>query len=57
MGWSEDDIEGIRVAGLLHDIGKLAVDKTVINKSNPLTKFELGGCIPIRLSATKYCQR
>ena len=42
MGWDEEDIEGIRVAGLLHDIGKLAVDKTIINKSSPLTKFELG---------------
>lgn len=42
MGWAEEDIEGIRVAGLLHDIGKLAVDKTIINKSSPLTKFELG---------------
>ena len=42
MGWPEDDIEGIRVAGLLHDIGKLAVDKTIINKSSALTNFELG---------------
>ncbi len=42
MGWSEDDIEGIRVAGLLHDIGKLAVDKTIINKSSSLTNFEWG---------------
>ena len=42
MGWSDDDIEGIRVAGLLHDIGKLAVDKTIINKSSTLNEFELG---------------
>lgn len=42
MGWSDDDVEGIRVAGLLHDIGKLAVDKTIINKPSSLTNFEWG---------------
>lgn len=40
MGWPSDEIEGIRVAGLLHDIGKIAIDKSIINKDNPLTKNE-----------------
>ncbi len=40
MGWSEDEIEGIRIAGLLHDIGKIAIDKSIINKASPLTKNE-----------------
>lgn len=40
MGWSTDEIEGIRIAGLLHDIGKIAVDKTIINKASPLTNVE-----------------
>ncbi|MBI5587743.1 MAG: HD domain-containing protein [Deltaproteobacteria bacterium] len=40
MGWSTDEIEGIRIAGLLHDIGKIAVDKTIINKASPLTTNE-----------------
>jgi putative nucleotidyltransferase with HDIG domain len=40
MGWSEEEIEGIRIAGLLHDIGKIAVDKTIINKASPLTNNE-----------------
>lgn len=40
MGWSADEIEGIRIAGLLHDIGKIAVDKTIINKASPLTSNE-----------------
>ncbi len=40
LGWSEDEVEGIRIAGLLHDIGKIAVDKTIINKASPLTKHE-----------------
>lgn len=40
MGWSTEEIEGIRIAGLLHDIGKIAVDKTIINKASPLTTNE-----------------
>lgn len=40
MGWSEDDMEGIRISGLLHDIGKIAVDKSIINKASQLTANE-----------------
>ena len=31
MGWGEDEIEGIQIAGYLHDIGKLVVDRDIIN--------------------------
>src|SRR5947209_13393134 len=31
MGWSEEEVEGIAVAGYLHDIGKLVVDREIIN--------------------------
>lgn len=31
MGWSDEQVEGIAIAGYLHDIGKLVVDLTVIN--------------------------
>ena len=31
MGWSEDEVEGIQIAGYLHDIGKLIVDRDIIN--------------------------
>ena len=31
MGWSDEQVEGIAIAGYLHDIGKLIVDLTVIN--------------------------
>ncbi|MBZ0220760.1 MAG: HD-GYP domain-containing protein [Candidatus Methylomirabilis sp.] len=40
MGWSNEEVEGIRIAGLLHDIGKITVDKTIINKASPLTSYE-----------------
>jgi HD-GYP domain-containing protein (c-di-GMP phosphodiesterase class II) len=31
MGWSDEHVEGIAVAGYLHDIGKLVVDRDIIN--------------------------
>jgi len=31
MGWSEQEVEGIQIAGYLHDIGKLIVDRDIIN--------------------------
>jgi HD-GYP domain-containing protein (c-di-GMP phosphodiesterase class II) len=31
MGWDEERIEGIAVAGYLHDIGKLVVERDIIN--------------------------
>ncbi len=31
MGWSDQEVEGIAVAGYLHDIGKLVVDRDIIN--------------------------
>ncbi len=40
MGWGAEDMEGIRIAGLLHDIGKIAVDKSIINKASSLTSIE-----------------
>lgn len=31
MGWSENEVEGIAIAGYLHDIGKLVVERDIIN--------------------------
>jgi HD-GYP domain-containing protein (c-di-GMP phosphodiesterase class II) len=31
MGWSEQEVEGIKIAGYLHDVGKLVVERDVIN--------------------------
>jgi hypothetical protein len=31
MGWSDEEVEGIAVAGYLHDIGKLVVERDIIN--------------------------
>jgi HD-GYP domain-containing protein (c-di-GMP phosphodiesterase class II) len=37
MGWSDDEAEGIMIAGYLHDIGKLIVDLSVINSPERFT--------------------
>ena len=40
MGWSDDEVEGITIAGYLHDIGKLIVDLSVINSPNRFSAKE-----------------
>jgi len=40
MGWSREQVEAIYIAGLLHDIGKITIDRDVINKSSDLTSQE-----------------
>lgn len=41
LGWKEKEVEGIYVAGLLHDIGKIIIDSSVINKSDKLSITEI----------------
>lgn len=31
LGWSDEEIEGVAVAGYLHDVGKLTVERNIIN--------------------------
>ncbi len=40
LGMGSSDAERIRVAGLLHDIGKIAVPESLLNKAGPLTREE-----------------
>ena len=40
LGMSENDIQGVKTAALLHDIGKLAVPEHILSKPGPLTPEE-----------------
>ncbi len=40
MGGSDEEVETIRAAGRLHDIGKIGIHETVLNKEGPLTPEE-----------------
>jgi cyclic di-GMP phosphodiesterase len=40
MGLSDDDVEQVRLAGRLHDIGKVGTRETVMNKPGPLSPEE-----------------
>jgi PAS domain S-box-containing protein/putative nucleotidyltransferase with HDIG domain len=40
MGLPEEQIEGIRMAGLIHDIGKIMIPAEILNKPGPLTEIQ-----------------
>ena len=40
LGWKKKDVEGIYIAGLLHDIGKIIIDVKVIQKGATLSASE-----------------
>ena len=40
MGFSQDRIEGLRITGLLHDIGKAAIPMEILSKPSKLSKAE-----------------
>ena len=40
LGWSEHEVENLRNAAYLHDIGKIGIDEKILNKPGKLTKEE-----------------
>ena len=42
MGLSEDQAEGVRVAGTIHDLGKIAVPAEILSKPGQITEMEFG---------------
>jgi len=40
LGMPDEEIEQVRVAGRLHDLGKIGVRESVLNKEGPLTREE-----------------
>src|SRR6185503_11214348 len=51
MGWGEEEVEGMAIAGYLHDVGKLVVERDIINapykinakESSELTRHPAAG--------------
>jgi putative nucleotidyltransferase with HDIG domain len=41
LGWDEADVEILRLAAALHDVGKLAVPEQILRKPGPLDEDEL----------------
>jgi putative nucleotidyltransferase with HDIG domain len=41
LGWNEMDIEGVYIAGLLHDVGKIILSYDLLNKKQALTEEEI----------------
>lgn len=42
LGFDEEQVELVRVAGSLHDLGKLAIAEEILCKADPLTETERG---------------
>jgi putative nucleotidyltransferase with HDIG domain len=42
MGLPGEQLEAIRVAGVLHDIGKASIPSEILSKPGPLTELEMG---------------
>jgi putative nucleotidyltransferase with HDIG domain len=42
MGMGKDSIDGIHMAGLIHDLGKISVPAEILSKPNELSEIEFG---------------
>lgn len=40
LGWDEEKIKEVRMGGVMHDVGKIAVDNAILGKTAPLTDEE-----------------
>lgn len=40
LGYSNEEIENVEIAGLLHDIGKIGIDQAILCKQGELTDYE-----------------
>jgi response regulator RpfG family c-di-GMP phosphodiesterase len=40
LNWNEEDIRWLRIGGTLHDVGKIGVPDSILNKPGPLTEGE-----------------
>lgn len=55
-GLSESEKEALRKGGVLHDIGKIGVEDTILNKTSSLTEEELGEVKKHPVLGEKICR-
>ena len=41
IGWNDDEIEELRIAAMLHDLGKMGIPEAILNKPSGLTDEEM----------------
>jgi len=40
LGFSDDSLEGLKIGGLIHDIGKIQIPSEILNRPGPVNEFE-----------------
>ena len=48
LGLDEDDVERVAIAADLHDIGKIAIPRSILHKPGPLDDDEWDSCAATR---------
>lgn len=57
LGWQEDELGLLRMAGILHDVGKVVVPDRILRKAGPLTEEEFEAIKPFPAAGAELVGR
>jgi HD-GYP domain-containing protein (c-di-GMP phosphodiesterase class II) len=57
LGWQADDVGLLRLAGILHDVGKVVVPDRILRKAGPLTEDEFEAIKPFPAAGAELVGR
>jgi diguanylate cyclase (GGDEF)-like protein len=57
LGWSDDEVGLLRMAGILHDVGKVVVPDRILRKTGPLTADEFEAIKPFPAAGAELVGR
>jgi diguanylate cyclase (GGDEF)-like protein len=57
LGWGDDEVGLLRMAGILHDVGKVAVPDRILRKNGPLTDEEFEAIKPFPAAGAELVSR
>jgi diguanylate cyclase (GGDEF)-like protein len=57
LGWGEDEVGLLRMAGILHDVGKVVVPDRILRKAGPLTDEEFEAIKPFPAAGAELVGR